>query len=263
LKIAYTINGLIGGFVGKNSIQNDKSDRVLILKYISDILDKNICSANDVDFFLFSWHLDMENEFNTLLKPVKMKLEEQINFDIPQHLKHGNVNRVIAHKSRWYGFKQVMDMVFDYETQNKFKYDMVVSSRFDICWNTPFSFSKLDTNQFHIPIHPDWTDYGWPGNSPEILDHVFASNSTWMKEYSSMFDFLDEYTLPGQCPQWNTISNHFLMVWHLNKLGILSEDIVKKTFTNWHEKNPIIATDDTSVDYDIFRYRQLSKEDLF
>jgi hypothetical protein len=84
-----------------------------------------------------------------------------------------------------------------------------------------------------------------------------------MKEYSSMFDFLDEYTLPGQCPQWNTISNHFLMVWHLNKLGILSEDIVKKSFTNWHEKNPIIATDDTSVDYDIFRYRQLSKEDLF
>jgi len=50
---------------------------------------------------------------------------------------------------------------------------------------------------------------------------------------------------------------------HLNKLGILSEDIVKKSFTNWHEKNPIIATDDTSVDYDIFRYRQLSKEDLF
>ena len=43
----------------------------------------------------------------------------------------------------------------------------------------------------------------------------------------------------------------------------LTKDYVKKTFTNWHEKNPIIATDDTSVDYDIFRYRQLSKEDLF
>ena len=69
LKIAYTINGLIGGFVGKNSIQNDKSDRVLILKYISDILNKNICSVNDVDFFLFSWHLDMENEFNELFNP--------------------------------------------------------------------------------------------------------------------------------------------------------------------------------------------------
>ena len=86
MKIAYTINGLIGGFAGKNSVQNDKSDRVLILKYLSNILNENIRSVNDVDLFLFSWHTDMEDEFNQLLKPVKMKLEEQINFEIPQHL---------------------------------------------------------------------------------------------------------------------------------------------------------------------------------
>ena len=74
-----------------------------------------------------------------------------------------------------------------------------------------------------------------------------------------MFDFLDEYTLPGQCPQWNTISNHFLMV-ALRKLGLLSEDIVKKTFSNCPDNNPKIIGGSKEVDYDIFRYRQLTRE---
>ena len=70
-----------------------------------------------------------------------------------------------------------MNMVYDYEKENNFTYDMVVSSRFDICWNNPFSFSKLNNYQFHIPIH----DF-----SPEIRQQ---------NAYSSMFDFLDEYQL--------------------------------------------------------------------
>ena len=79
-----------------------------------------------------------------------------------------------------------------------------------------------------------------------------------------MFDFLDEYTLPNQCPQWNTISHHFLMVWHLNKLNLLSEVLIEKSFNNLHEKNPDIigGTKNKNVDYDIFRYRQLTREDL-
>ena len=118
------------------------------------------------------------------------------------------------------------------------------------------------------PIHPDKPTYGWPEGgvhtNVEILDHIFASRSDWMKGYSSMFDFLDEYTLPDQCPQWNTISNHFLMVWHLRKLGLLREDIVKKTFTNWHDNNPriVCGTKDKHIDYDILRYRKLNIEDM-
>ena len=90
----------------------------------------------------------------------------------------------------------------------------------------------------------------------------FTSNSDWMKGYSTMFDFLGEYTLPGQCPQWNTISNHFLMVWHLEKLGLLREDIIEKSFTNWHESNPKIIGGSKDVDYDIFRFRQLTREEI-
>ena len=112
-------------------------------------------------------------------------------------------------------------------------------------------------------------DYGWP-NAPEILDHIFTSNSKWMKHYATMFEHLDEYTLPGQCPQWNTISNHFLMVWHLDKLGLLSDDIISKSFSCWTDWNPnigklgfnsfLLSKGIREVDYDIFRYRHLDRE---
>ena len=262
MKIAYTINGLVGGLSGKNSSGSPRDDQLLVLRYVSNLLDKYIKPFNDVDFFIFSWHTDFMKEFNRHISPVKCKLIPQIDFKIPEHLKGGNIDRVIAHYSRWYGFKEVMNLVSEYENEHYFKYDLVVNARFDTCWNKPFHFENLDVNEFHIPFHPDMISYGWPDSSPEILDHVFASNSDWMKHFSTMFDNLDWYTLPNQCPQWKTISHHFLMIWHLNKLNLLKKEIVKKSFSNWHERNPNIIGGSKDVDYDIFRYRQLTKEQV-
>ena len=263
MRIAYTLNGLIGGFVGKN-YQSTDEDSILILEYISKLINKYITAYNNVDFFVFSWHTNFELYFKEFLNPKKIKLESQINFKIPQHLKNGNIQRVMAHKSRWYGYKEVMKLVEEYEFENTFEYDLVVNARFDICWNKPIYFEVFDFNKFHIPFHLDAQNYGWPDSSPEILDHIFASNSNWMRNYSNMFDHLDEYTLPNQCPQWNTISHHFLMVWHLNKLNILSDDIVKKSFKSLHERNPNIigGSKDLNIDYDIFRYRQLDRKEV-
>ena len=52
------------------------------------------------------------------------------------------------------------------------------------------------------------------------------------------------------------------MIWHLNKLNLLKKEIVKKSFSNWHERNPKIIGGSKDVDYDIFRYRQLSREEV-
>jgi len=274
MKIAYTINGLLGGFSGKNSdtkTGTTKEDYVLILRYISNILKKNIAEHNDVDFFIFSWHTDLKDEFLEYLPSTTrvISLLPQLEFPIPLHLRHGDIGRVIAHKSRWYGFKQVMSLVDDYEVENNFEYDLVVNARFDLCWTRPYDFSKLDNNRFHIPAHKNkrHIDWGWPNPAPEhpeIVDHVFASNSNWMKGFSSMFDHLDIYTLPGQCPTWNTISHHFLMVWHLRQLGILSEEWVIKSFGVLHEECEEIigGTDIPNVDYDIFRYLQFGADDI-
>ena len=224
MKIAYTLNGLVGGFSGKSaSNANKDEDSILILKYVSDLIQRYIVPYNDVDIFIFSWHTNFKDEFDKYLSPKRIKLIPQKDFSIPEHLSGGNTNRVIAHKSRWYGFKEVTNLVSEYESENNFEYDLVVNSRFDICWNKPYKFESLNNNKFHIPFHPDVSNYGWPDEGPEILDHIFASSSEWMKGYSTMFDHLDVYTLPGQCPQWNTISHHFLMVWHLQQLNILLE----------------------------------------
>ena len=81
-----------------------------------------------------------------------------------------------------------------------------------------------------------------------------------MDNFTTLFDKIDEYTLPGQCPQWNTISNHFLMVWHLRKLGLLSTDIVKKSFSTYTPA--MVDNQEGKTDYDIIRYRNLSEEDI-
>ena len=264
MKIAYTLNGLIGGFSGKSvNNANKDEDSILILKYVSDLIQKNIVPYNDVDIFIFSWHTDFREEFQKYLSPKMIALVPQMNFEIPEHL-NGNINRVITHKSRWYGFKKVMRLVNSYERTHNFKYDLVVNARLDLCWNKPFDFESLNPNKFHIPIHPDMSTYGWPDESNEILDHVFASNSDYMKMFSRMYQLLDSYTKPGQCQQWNTISHHFLMTWHLLKLDLLHEDIIEKSFATWHEGNPNIigGSKESNVDYDIFRYRQLTREDL-
>ena len=103
----HTMNGLIGGLSGKNSYGSPHDDQFLVLKYVSNLIQKYVVSHNDnVDFFIFSWHTDFMDEFNWYLSPKKCKLIPQIDFKIPEHLKNGNVNRVIiAHYSRWYGFK--------------------------------------------------------------------------------------------------------------------------------------------------------------
>ena len=114
MKIAYTMNGLIGGLSGKNSSGSTRDDQIIVLNYVSDLLQRYIVPYNDVDFFIFSWHTDFKDEFEKYIKPKKLKLIPQIDFEIPEHLKSGNINRVIAHKSRWYGFKEVINLVSEY-----------------------------------------------------------------------------------------------------------------------------------------------------
>ena len=265
MRIAYTMNGLVGGFgKGKNVDNAGKDDykyqSEIALRYTSKFFRKYIVENNDVDVFIFSWETDKENQFKKAFNPKKMKLIPQIDFECPEHLKHGNTTRVFAYKSRWYGFKEVMKLKSEYEKENNFKYDLVVNARFDLCYNKPFNFGLLPTNQFHIPIHPDRPNYGWPTESPEILDHMFVSNSKNMDKFSTLFDKMDEYTMPGQCPQWNTISNHFLMVWHLWKLDLLHLDIVKKSFSTYTDG--LADNQEGKTDYDIIRYRNLSEEDI-
>ena len=49
------MNGLVGGLSGKNSSGSPRDDQLLVLRYVSNILDKYIKPFNDVNFFIFSY----------------------------------------------------------------------------------------------------------------------------------------------------------------------------------------------------------------
>ena len=68
MKIAYTINGIIGGLAGKNSEQNNPDLVSKLAEFSYKSIDKNILKNNDVDIFLFSWHLDKKDELEKIIR---------------------------------------------------------------------------------------------------------------------------------------------------------------------------------------------------
>ena len=56
MRVAYTLNGLIGGLSGKNSSRTNEDDMPYIIDYVYCFFDKNILPYNtSVDFFIFSY----------------------------------------------------------------------------------------------------------------------------------------------------------------------------------------------------------------
>ena len=79
----------------------------------------------------------------------------------------------------------------EYEDKNNFKYDMVMISRFDMCWMTDVIFDRFDSKYFWIPRVPmeknTRTWYGWPFENPEINDYWCFGNSGDMDYFSLSF----------------------------------------------------------------------------
>ena len=73
-KIAYTINGLVSGISGKNSAKNSDEDRLLVLKYVSDLLNKNIVHCEQSLFVLvylknhYLFELSYGDDWNGILR---------------------------------------------------------------------------------------------------------------------------------------------------------------------------------------------------
>ena len=62
-----------------------------------------------------------------------------------------------------------------------------------------------------------------------------------------------------QCPQWNSISHHFLTPWHLNSLGYLDKDTIEFPFGVVHDEE---HTKDNAGQYSILRFRNLTLDKI-
>jgi hypothetical protein len=250
MKIAYTINGLIGGLSGKNCQLRDQDIAPLIINYTSNTVKNFIEKHNDVDFYIFSWQPELKEYFNSIYRPKQSVYINQLEFKIPSCIP--NDERTQAHYSRWYGVKRLSEMIYN----SAIPYDLVINCRMDTCWNRDIHFTDFDTNKIHVAYHPTMLNFlPFNKNAVDICDHIFISNTENFHKFASLFDNLDDYVHPSKhkC-SYSHISNHFLVPQHLRSLNLI--DRLEGSIVNDLEAGK------GTGDYDIFRYKQLTKHQL-
>ena len=252
-KVALCLSGKIGNVQGKSGFF-ESDPRVLIKGH--EHYQRHILDKNDVDVFVHCWDGELENETLELYKPVKSRFEEQVYFDIPDYVK-GEDTRKNNHYSRWYSNKIVNELRQEHEQENDFKYDYVMTTRFDLAFETDVVFDNFDNEYFYAgkwsavvdhngndffkggrgPLydliqsrHPmlkelKRTTKGYPKNDEGFLDLWFFGNSENSNNFFSLYDHLDEYNKPENCrtDASGRISNHQLVKYHLQQLDLLEK----------------------------------------
>ena len=267
MKVALCLYGTIGSSKGKSHRKN--STDVLYLGY--EKYYENIIKDNDVDVFMHSWSHKNKKEIIKLYRPVKSLIEEQESFLIPSEIK-GNTpaepRRVEFVFSRWRSTQKALDLKIAYEKENNFQYDACLVSRFDIAFETKVNFSEIDLSKINfsnwygvtydqvIDIFKDGrgifyrlsekhdTDglprfnRGFPYDSEGLLDYWFISDNK-INVFSQLYDRLPEYFKSGKCPGAPLVSNHKVMLYHLqqtnnaNKINLIMEPTKDHAMIRW------------------------------
>ena len=245
MKIALCLFGVVGGKANKSGNSSCGSTDVLNIAYNG--YKDQFLSKYDVDVFIHCWDVNLKKEIFELYKPKLSIFEKQKQFLTPPYVRVNNkfindaYRRTQNHYSRWYSTKKVIELKHKYELENNFSYDFVLLTRFDLYFQNPIIFEKLNPNIFYsapwcynINILgkeiPNSTYYNWKKNympfpisfhkhhhMPNIhgiADLWFLSNSSNIDMFSSLFDNLDDYL------KFIEVSNHKLAMHHLLKTGL-------------------------------------------
>jgi hypothetical protein len=261
MKVAVCFNGLVGSTKGKSQELVGDFERCFDIS--SDLYKKHVLEKNDVDVFVHSWSTSLADKIIDTYKPKNHLIEKQIVFDTPDYITGTTEVRKQTHYSLWYSRKKVIELKKQYEKENNFKYDCVMLARFDLAWQTDLIFKNYDQDYFwtqywpkkffnghmlsdldywkiseqNFPLQTAW--YGYPHTNDGLLGMWFFSNSDYINKFATMYDRLDEYSLPNNCPtdKSGAISAHQQCVYHLKKLNILDK---LKFDKNWHDDCPSV-----------------------
>ena len=251
MKVALCLSGKVGNTKGKSGYHKSEL-RVLEKGY--NHYKEHIINKNDIDVFVHCWDTELSDQIDNLYNPVSSEYQEQIKFEIPDYVK-GESQRKQNHYSRWYSNMVVNNLRKKHEIENNFKYDFVMTTRFDLAWETDVIFSQCDTGKFYAgnwscvldsagrdvfkggrgplydflekdPRNINKFTYklkGYPHVDEGFLDLWFFSNSENSDKFFNLYNLLDEYNYPGKCPtdSSDSISNHRLSKYHLENLGLL------------------------------------------
>ena len=170
-----------------------------------EYLNHHILSKYDVDVFAHTWWDynmvdiiqsrnytytdDVISKIVNLYKPKTFCNQPQKQFDIKTDVDYETMNPISPY-SMYYSIKMSNMFKCIYETENNFKYDVVIRSRFDI---------KLD----HFSIDMRNIGYGGiyvdsVGEKNDYPNDQFAlGKSLIMDYYSSLYDFIPQYYNDG------------------------------------------------------------------
>ena len=229
MKVALCLHGLVGSLNTKSHVEETPLDgKKLCAELAFKDWKKYIIDENDVDVFIHSWELDLEDYLVESYQPKKYQVEKQIVFNI-EHKEDNKRNQAVY--SRFYGAQRVGELKKEYENENNFIYDCVIDARFDLAWNKSVKFSDYDMSYFYVPILvKDGQWYGYPlgpgsdeGHQLEVEDLIFFSKSEYMDAFFNLYDYMAYYN--QTIYQWKGMSPHFLAYAHLKEIGLLPDYI--------------------------------------
>ena len=139
--------------------------------------------------FIHSWSTHKKNEIVDLLKPKRYIFEEHKTFAKPFHSRKNHI------WSRFYTGQISNDLKRQYELENNFKYDTVLSSRMDLIWFTELNLNRDIENNIFASNWNSSKNYGNLGpydktNNGEgwgVIDPWFFSTSKNMDKFTQIF----------------------------------------------------------------------------
>ena len=188
------------------------------------LLDKNLCSHYDTDFFLHSWSEPSKDFILELYNPKSYEITSQKNFDVDLEEygligndiskwkcsdsskfgyeallpSRGSVENILEEmtrlafrsSSRYYSSQRSIELKRKYEEENNFKYDFVLVTRFDNMFHKRIPLEQLNPDKFYGSFR-----YSRIDKDHAIHDQWFLGGSENMDKYGSLFDHRHDYCI--------------------------------------------------------------------
>jgi hypothetical protein len=185
MKVAFCLHGNIGSlYTNKREYKflNDVDYRIGHHHYQKHIFDIN----PHVDVFIHSWSCNYKNEICETYTPKKYLFEKQKTFNAKWSDEIGTKRKEVS-LSRWYSAMESVRLKREYEEANNFKYDYVISIRFDLVFLKDLDFSLFkDNSLLYVPFNKNFMTH-----NPRIMDYFFFSNSQNMDLYiGGLYNFI-------------------------------------------------------------------------
>ncbi len=205
MRIAISLSGYVGWVNGSYTPTGKKANIDNLIeanpKLSYDSIMEKVVRPNTggVDFFIHTWNVNRKDELNDLYKPKTIVAEPQDPFDKGELKEFGmkyhsgmRVNNRFRCYSKFNATYRVLKLVREYELKNNFKYDVVLTTRLDVIYNSILNFSDYDLNKLWIG---DWHMRGGIRHQNERFnDIIYFSNSDIMNGYVTEYKNINKFS---------------------------------------------------------------------